>query len=1512
MTPSIRLPRSPTLPCAVADRFASRPTLFEVAARLLVEHWHDYGLDTRLDPLSLQLASFGQVEDTAYIRPLYQVLVERYCQRETLNLTAKQDVLCRNHMVDPSHPVPVDLHALEKLLNDCGPILLDTYRSAIIDYWCDADNQGETPWLWLARHLQGLLRSAAEQASAEDRLVAAEPALKSLSKGAAGPADLLTLSSSQGISIKTLACNFSADWQQDPFLASALLIERAEAPGQQPFTLLFTPVGRLLSFSSRAQLLEGIARHWPTVLAKSPPTVHLGTPEGQLFHAQAANLLQQQLEGMDLAASAFNDQSNAQQLTDALDRLTSMAHICSIKDQARQEALANQLPRWIQNAAPLALIVYSSMLRDVARNTFQAEGRTWLSGVPNAQAFACERLAELIRRDHPESTLVPAAVRVINHQVTSTGIPLPGEISNGGAIKPVSFTLAQLAIANLGLLRPGEVTLETTDGQAIPGWLDTLALRALITEADIGATYPARLRALLLDDVKTRASRERLFAKQLSTQLPTKIMSSYLEHGRPTPTAVLATEQVFAPLPNEHSTWVLRPLGLLRTMDAAADHPLNTWLIEDDSLKCTRCLLYRPLHSEPVVEYADRTALLVAIGEAGELQDDVLHRLPELDQRIYAHGGFREPHLFHPLDDDWAVPWGKPAPVTLSREAAIANPARVIYQACVLETLSNFKAQSASSAQSRWQRWEELGWLLLNTVLPFVEGPLAEAAWLAQMETAFARLFVASDQAGADNHTGDWIQLLVNVAFLIFTHTMKRQELDHPLDALHAPGQPDVSVSAPVVLTRPTPAQLDFSWAQPTLRLDNNQARALAALRSDVSPTALGSPTPSGPMRGLYVHGGHLLVQIEAAVFKVQLDTTLDQLRIVGGEKDEKPGPLLRRDEAGRWQLDLRLRLRGGMPPSKRIAQLREARKQKTQEMIERVANDSKSIADQLPYLDKLRDLAKRSDERRVLQNCLAKLQAFETLVNEHIQRFEQLNELAPVADYKSKRAGTLYHHLNCQLQVSDVLMRLYNPERAHLLDMIEHKSKETPQDQAILATRLGNLAPLIDSLFDNATAFNLTLEQLRQLASPSLPSAMKMVEKLQQLKQTPQGRSSPLHWRLMRIENCINRLALEPLDDAGQYWLNRTWGNLELAIGQQLQLNKRINASDEAKRRLLENIVQHLQSAKRQGLNLQSQFDEPAIPPALITLRSDIRELTTNTVSELAEYPELPQSSSVRQLSQHLPGLIETRDDGLLLGQPRTDDNTIIDIPGSDDGAVVRSYKRENEQWLPTPAEQHRPGPQPPRKLKTLFKESNKRLASARKSLAVMQGIRADTCLPVEIEEILLQHRDELDRQRAAIELRLTRDNQTDESTHGEDAALIIKDIEDVSATLTKQAVEQRTRVALLQKPRMGELSFLLEHHQVLIRSTGPRRQLAKVAGRPADYLQEYAISHDGTDLWFAHFHYPDIDAERTAYTAGHLKAAEQRYAQGRLIKDASGPAVEVYRSPIDLAAAKQYFFNH
>lgn len=191
------------------------------------------------------------------------------------------------------------------------------------------------------------------------------------------------------------------------------------------------------------------------------------------------------------------------------------------------------------------------------------------------------------------------------------------------------------------------------------------------------------------------------------------------------------------------------------------------------------------------------------------------------------------------------------------------------------------------------------------------------------------------------------------------------------------------------------------------------------------------------------------------------------------------------------------------------------------------------------------------------------------------------------------------------------------------------------------------------------------------------------------------------------------------------------------------------------------------------------------------------------------------------------------------------------------------------------------------------------------------MQSKKANAYLPADIQDILLHHQAGLDRHRSAIEARLTRDNQTDEGSGEADAALSIKAIEDLSATLAKQAIEQRTRVALLQKPKMAELRFLLGKQQVEIQRTGPRRQLAKVAGRSDDFMEEFAISHQGTPRWYAHFHYASREVEQAVYTAGHLKTAEQRYASGRSSKDANGREVEVYRSPIDLAAATQYFFD-
>ncbi|WP_426809012.1 hypothetical protein ABOC32_23095 [Pseudomonas sp. WOUb67] len=1505
--PATRLPRSTTLPCDIARTFANRPRLFEAAASLLLEQWPAYGLDTALDAVELQLASFGPVPGVVYLRPLYQVLVERFCLRTTLNLTPGQDVVCRELDNEPEQVVPVDLRQLEALLNDCGPLLLDKLSAALVDFWCAADASGETPWSWLANHLQSQFRTAVAQISPDHVLSAAQPTLQALANGCAGHDDLIKLCSDHGITLQTVVSNFSADWQLDPNLASALLIEGGETPDRTPFTALFTPEGRLLSFTSRSRFLEAVSEHWPAILAKSPPTVKLGTPDRQLFQGQAANLLQQQLEGIEIAATAFHAQGSAQHLANALDHLTSLAHLCSREDDASHSQLIDQLPAWMREGNPRALVVYSSMLADVARSSAQADGKTWLDDVPSAQAFACERLAELIRRDHPESTLDPATVQVINLQTTATAIPAgAGQVFSGGSTIPVTFSLTQLAITNLGLLRPGRVTLQASDSQPVPDWFDTTALRALITEADIGANYPQKLKAILLDDPQECSRRQRLLANQLSTQLPAQVMTSYIRHGYPSLSAIIAIENLFAPLADEHSHWVLRPLGLLRTMDASPDHPSNAWLIENDSLAHASCLLYRPLHSEPILEFKDRLALLVALSEQGDLQNDIIHRLPEEDRRIYKHGGFIEPHLFHPMEDDWAIAPGKPAPVTLSRETPTADVARAIYLACVEETLSNFREHSTSSDASRWQRWQELGWLLLNSVLPFVEGPVAEAAWLVQMETAFARLVEASENQPPADHSADWIELLVNVAFLIFNHAMKRMEQQHPLDAALPPYPHRTPTPAPVVITSPTETRLDFSWAQPSLKLDTTQAQALAELQAHVPVDALGSPVPTGPMQGLYLHADQLWGLIEGKVFKVKLDPHSERARIVGGADGNHEGPWLMRDEVGRWTLDLSLRLRGGMPFSSRVAKLQAERKKATEALRDRVIADSKSVTERLPEIRKIHALGQRSDEPRIIRNCLEKLHVFEAFVAEHIQRLHELNAQTPISDYKAKRAGTLYHQLDCLLKIRGLLMQLYKPERAHLLDMAEQGAQAVPQDEAILGRRLGGLAALIDDLFKNAEAFGQGLEELSRLASPSLPKTVDMLDTLERRN----GNSTPFYWRFMRIENSVNRIGLEKMEDNGTFWLDRTWESIELAISQRLQLNQRPQASDELKHRLLDNIRQHLTTAKGRLHVLQGLFDEAAVPPALQRLQADLSAMAAELAGELAEYPDLPQRSTVSQLSRQLPGLIETRDDGLLLGQPRADDASIVDIPGAETGSVTRSYKREQQQWIalgpqPRKATRHSPG-----KLKTLLSQSESRLASARKMLKLMQGSKANSYLPVDIEDILLQHRNILDDHRSAIELSLTRENQTDERVADADAALNIKAIEDLSATLAEEAVNQRGRVALLQKPRMSELQFLLAREQVQIRATGPRRLLARRAGRSDDYLEEFAISHDGSELWYAHFHYADKDVEQVAYTAGHLKTAAQRYDQGRFAKDASGHEVEVYRSPIDLAAARQYFF--
>lgn len=182
-----RLAQYSALDCTVARRFSDRPTLLDAAALLLDEQWRERHLSRALDPLALYLASQYGNADNAWVRPLQQVLVERYCRRKTLNLNEADDHLSTHLDSSRAWRVDIDLHQVELLINETAPLLIDTYKQLLVDYWTRFDSSGQTPWGWYAGYLQQRLQQLIQHSHRESRLAAFALATANLVQGYPSP-----------------------------------------------------------------------------------------------------------------------------------------------------------------------------------------------------------------------------------------------------------------------------------------------------------------------------------------------------------------------------------------------------------------------------------------------------------------------------------------------------------------------------------------------------------------------------------------------------------------------------------------------------------------------------------------------------------------------------------------------------------------------------------------------------------------------------------------------------------------------------------------------------------------------------------------------------------------------------------------------------------------------------------------------------------------------------------------------------------------------------------------------------------------------------------------------------------------------------------------------------------------------------------------------------------------------------------------------------------------------------
>ncbi|HKS12731.1 MAG TPA: hypothetical protein VJS90_06785 [Pseudomonas sp.] len=1510
-----RLAEDDSLSCEVAKRFAFHPLLSDVAGALLVEQWRQRRLGRQFDPLGLYLVTRRPAPHQPWIRPLAHVLIERFCRGRTLNLTTGEDHLSLRKDSDPQWAVEVDAHGVERLINDCGPWLITRYQEALAGFWSDGDSTGQSPWQWYAQYLQEQLRTAVERAVQGQSLKAPAAALARLVQADPQRDEHTSWANSKAIVVSNLRVDLSPGWQLNPDLASSLLLERSGDTPAQTVTLLYTLTGRLLAWESRQQLLDTIARQWPERLRSRPPEVELNDASAQVFEAQALGMLDQYLRLIGTVSATFTGQGRASALARTLDWMTSMVNLCNIEEGDRYAQLFSKLPQWLRDAPAPQQRHYAEMLMDIAQVDIELGDKSWLHAIPSAETFALDKLEQRMKADHQQAGLDLADVQVVNYQVTTAVLPGAGVLVTDNGVREARFSLAQLAIANLGLLQPGRILLQSRSGRTLPGWLDEPYLRRLVADVDIGTAYPRELERRLLDDSVQAAERQQLLMMRLRVQLPAQAMELHLRDQGLTLQGVEAVVRAMSA--DDQDGWTVAPLGFRRSVDAVPDLALNVWLLESTSPGRHPCVLYRPLHADLLLEFEDRPALLAAISAAGPLQDDLLKRLPPADRRVYDHGGFVEPHLFFPLDDTSAVPFGRPGPAMIAREPAAADLGEAIYRACVIETINHFREQSRSTAQTRWQRWEDLGWLLLNTLAPFTDGPLVKAAWLLQTEAALLQLI--DDRPATPANTANAIaMLLANIAMLLISHLAQKSALPSAVPGMAHVTAPIATNEQAHADTGATPtrpdlehftSQLDHSWSRPDRQLSITQRTALASLQTTLSPTLLGPPIPSGPLAGLYLFQETLMTLIEGKVYNVTWDEAQAQPRITSSIEGALPGPWLARDEGGRWHLDLRLRLRGGMPLQTRLAQLKVSNDSLVQSLDAQLRQDSDYIVERHTYLGKVAQLATADAPVAILRNYLEKTQAFARFWDEHLERLKQRNDREPLKDYKRTRASALYDSLRTLQSEHVTLQKLYAPKRAQMLEF--HKLNQqgheiTAADELILREKLDSLSPLIDQLLSNCEAIHAHYQQLKRLASRSQPQISRLLESAGKLWPYL---TSPHTWRYLRMEHNTNRLSLlNVFDGEAGFWLDRAWMNMDLAVSQHLQLEDQPLASDEAMSRLLRSVGQQFAAAQRQLGNLRDYLETASARADLAKLETDLEYFSRQIEQDLTEFPDAPPSSTVQQLRSQLPGLIETADHGLLIGQPRADDSNLVDIPGPDHQAS-RTYRFEQDQWVEVreaPASRAAPGRQ---KLSRLLSDGTRLVATAQRELESLQSHSRASYLPVEIEEILQHHRQSLDLQRNAIEQHLTAENLTDEASSTHDAATTIKTLEDMAQTLDQQAIVLRTRAALAQPPRIGELQFLLARHQVQVRREGTRKRLAPVKGRPADFLDEYVVLHQERPLWYAHFHYRASDADKTSFTAGHLKTAEQRYAQGG--RTGGAAAIEVYRAPVTLAAAQAVFFS-
>ncbi|WP_225924307.1 dermonecrotic toxin domain-containing protein [Pseudomonas khavaziana] len=964
-----RLSEMPALPAnspaeVVASQFASRPTVRSVVAGMLDEALKRHYPTLDFNSANTSLATRLPTDSVQYkLTPLLDLALEHLATGSELGFTA-QSQWVESHSANPLSVVdaskrsePLDTRIVELAIRSLRPHLVDAYAEALTRFWSQDTASATSHWLWLSDSLNDTVRVAGLQ----------QPGLSAVQRetldqivrypDSAQRRQVVGTDAAQVFMVQTtLKQAATAATLVNP----DLLITR-QVNGQN-LILQVTPAGVVTPHASMEAFAAALSKQLEGQLSFDHLSWKRVEPDGNIFDTQAAVILNRQLH--NLQAIHLPASMQVDDLEQLFSQATDTAELFNSQPSTAPGRLAQMkrnLPAWLNNASAAERLAYQRNTLALASSVARHQGLTFLNDIPDIRTYAEQQLnAQLASKGYSASDLE------ITFKVAV------GTLA-GGYIEPIKMSLVDMALANLAGLPKGSMDIRLR-GQPMTDPQMPQELKDLISTVNIGERYPALLNQRLLSDTAVARERAALFAEQVPLQLNMQALELKLK-GQAGITAQgyrfveAVTRPGTGPRRVDEQEITVRPLAFLRKPGATPDEVANMFLIEPLDPARGPHLLYRPMLSPALLEFASRDALLAAIQAPGELQQSILAWLPDDKARaVYGNGGFKTPHVArYGVFNEFDAP-PTPAPTALALEDFAAartlrsdlldgNLMQYLYNSNAQSLVTLAQGQSTSDAQSRWALHKELGWLLFNTLLPVLRGPGAMAGWLLQLASVENDIKHATESTNADT-TQAMVDLLVNVATLL-SHSTPSEAAVRPLGKVPFIERAQVSIPLRRTDDTPPPTQvlIEEDAPAPSGLLDSNQPFdfAFSSLRglspaqrayintfSVPAPAREVTPIQSGKTQGLYLIDDKLHAHIDNHWFRVARD--LDGFFVIDEHDKARTGPSLKHDGQGHWQFDIAPRLKGGMPVSDRIQTTLEANATQGEAMLKSFASHRQRV----------------------------------------------------------------------------------------------------------------------------------------------------------------------------------------------------------------------------------------------------------------------------------------------------------------------------------------------------------------------------------------------------------------------------------------------------------------------------------------------------------------------------------------------------------------------------------------